>query len=341
MKKSILILFLYFVIIKPISAQLLCVQCFDQNDSIGVNVGSHNLIINGGFENTTCTWSSFCPNSSSYTGCSIANWSCTGGGSSSNPVVIDSNFYKVEEGTKAAYLGNNFCDACSTGNDTTCLHWQDCNVTGVPIGYPISPSSGGGTTGVCLSQVVTGLIAGNTYILEFWAGGRYQLGSIEGLFAVDVGFGNIYLKNKPTPAHTGIGTRYLVEFVATSTSHTIKFTNWGALGNGNSQVVLDNVRLYPPQYLPNPNAVCTLGINEDILTNELTLSPNPAANEIKIESKMQNAEIEIRDVLGQTVYSTKAIAASSTIDVSMLSKGVYFINLQNGKQTINKKLVKE
>ncbi len=87
--------------------------------------------------------------------------------------------------------------------------------------------------------------------------------------------------------------------------------------------------------------MCTLGINEDILTNELTLSPNPATNEIKIEYNMQNSEIVIRDVLGQMVYKTKAIAASSTIDVSMLSKGVYFISLQNGKQTINKKFVKE
>ncbi len=84
-----------------------------------------------------------------------------------------------------------------------------------------------------------------------------------------------------------------------------------------------------------------IGINDIAKDDELTMYPNPATNELTIESKMQNAEIEIRDVLGQMVYSTKAIASSSTIDVSMLSKGVYFISLQNGKQTINKKLVKE
>ena len=82
-------------------------------------------------------------------------------------------------------------------------------------------------------------------------------------------------------------------------------------------------------------------INDVAKDDELTMYPNPATNELTIESKMQNAEIEIRDVLGQMVYSTKAIASSSTIDISMLSKGVYFISLQNGKQTINKKLVKE
>ncbi len=84
-----------------------------------------------------------------------------------------------------------------------------------------------------------------------------------------------------------------------------------------------------------------IGINDIAKDDELTMYPNPATNEITIESKMQNAEIEIRDVLGQMVYRTKAIAASSTIDVSMLSKGVYFISLQNGKQTINKKFIKQ
>ncbi len=91
------------------------------------------------------------------------------------------------------------------------------------------------------------------------------------------------------------------------------------------------------------NCSLPVGVSEVVAKdiNDVLVYPNPASNEIKIESKMQNAEIVIRDVLGQMVYSTKAIAASSTIDVSMLSKGVYFISLQNGKQTINKKVVKE
>jgi len=85
-----------------------------------------------------------------------------------------------------------------------------------------------------------------------------------------------------------------------------------------------------------------IGIPEYSITNrDFKLYPNPTSDKLTIETKIQNAEIVIRDVLGQMVYSAKAIEASSTIDVSMLSKGVYFISLQNGKQTINKKLVKD
>ena len=60
-----------------VNAQILCIDCFNQNDSISFNV--NNLIINGGFENTPCQgWplnQVICPNasnySSSYPGASI------------------------------------------------------------------------------------------------------------------------------------------------------------------------------------------------------------------------------------------------------------------------------
>jgi len=84
MKKTLFITFFCFSIIKFSTAQLLCIQYFQQNDSVGVGVGANNLIINGGFENNNCGINSnnysFCPNSFHYN-CNIANWICTGGGS--------------------------------------------------------------------------------------------------------------------------------------------------------------------------------------------------------------------------------------------------------------------
>ena len=47
-----------------------------------------------------------------------------------------------------------------------------------------------------------------------------------GLFAVDLGFGNTFLRCKPTnPGY--VGTRYVIVFNATSTSHPVSFTSWG------------------------------------------------------------------------------------------------------------------
>ena len=105
-------------------AQVLCIYCYDQNDSI--SHGVNNLVLNGGFENTTCplidNGSTFCPNSLNYN-CDIANWTCTGGGVITYARMYDSNSVIIVEGTKAPYFGNRYCNACSnTQNDKTCLN---------------------------------------------------------------------------------------------------------------------------------------------------------------------------------------------------------------------------
>ncbi len=84
----------------PTSAQVLCIYCYDQNDSISQNV--NNMILNGGFENTNCVSNSysscFCPNSNYYS-CTLPNWICTGGGSASYPSIDDNTFTVTADGT--------------------------------------------------------------------------------------------------------------------------------------------------------------------------------------------------------------------------------------------------
>ena len=66
----------------------------DRNQGARVLSDTNNLIVNGGFENTTCTASfsnSFCPSSTNYH-CDIANWTCTGGGTSTYAHIMDTAF---------------------------------------------------------------------------------------------------------------------------------------------------------------------------------------------------------------------------------------------------------
>ena len=227
-------------------SQILCIFCWDQNEQISQNV--NNLIVNGGFENTTCAFNSnansFCPNSANYN-CDIANWICTGGGLSTYSCFYDSNYWYVQEGTHSAYFGNSFCPPCNTG-DTSCLVNTDCEVTGLSPGYPLNSATYGGALGISLEQTVTGLTSGATYVLEFWAGGESFGGGFpdKGLFGVDIGFGYTYLRCKPTESYTGVGSRYIIVFNATAASHTIKFTNWGHICFTCTELVLDDVRLY-------------------------------------------------------------------------------------------------
>ncbi len=89
----------------------------------------------------------------------------------------------------------------------------------------------------------------------------------------------------------------------------------------------------------------TTGIIESKINNEtLNIYPNPTTNQITIEfnTSQQNALIEVRNVLGEILYSEKlkSNTLSQSINVSEFSNGVYFVTLQNDKQKIVSKFIK-
>jgi PKD repeat protein len=218
----------------------------------------NNLIVNGSFENTDCTpWPAgdrYCPNSSAYS-CDLANWTCTGGGVNTYACTLDGTYIPIVDGSLAVYFGNSFCNVCS-GNvgDTSCFASLGCSMAGLPQGFPYNDPSYGGANGVSIKQTVNGLNPGDVYVLEFWAGGEWSY-TCEGLFALDVGFGDTLLRCKPTGLGA-IGTRYVVVFIADTSSQTIKFTNWGHIGYSCTELVLDNVRLYPVAQLSPSVPLC-------------------------------------------------------------------------------------
>ncbi|MFI5219461.1 MAG: T9SS type A sorting domain-containing protein [Bacteroidia bacterium] len=330
-------------------AQILCIYCYDQNDSLSDNV--NNLLLNGGFENGTCIpnfpGSTFCPNSNNYS-CDVTNWTCTGGGSLTYAKIVnDSNYTIIVEGIKAAYFGNNLAHACSpTANDTSCLNNLFCTLTSIPTGYPVNDTSFGGINGVSLEQTVNGLIVGNTYVLEFWAGGESGLGLLfpyTSLFAVDIGFGNTMFKCRATRPFTGIGIRYVIEFIATSSSHLIKFTNWGHICQGCTELILDDVRLYTLAELTPLVPHCTLGIDNTLDSQNMTsVSPNLVTNELNVKTNSNKLlEIILFDITSRKLLQQTFISSVS-LNTEQLAKGIYLYEVRNKNGVIKKgKVVKE
>jgi hypothetical protein len=80
---------------------------------------------------------------------------------------------------------------------------------------------------------------------------------------------------------------------------------------------------------------------EETKSTTLNYYPNPATNQVVIETKKEeDYTISIKNINGQTVLIQKAIGFSSqTIDVSNLSKGVYLLEVKSAKQTSSNKLV--
>lgn len=250
----------------PVYSQVICVQCFDQNEPI--TSGPNNLIQNGDFEATDCQpGQGICPLSGNYA-CDFDNWTVTGGASGTYAQAAAAGVFGIAEGSWGVYLGNWFCNPCSVQNDLSCLQEEDCVTEGMPEGYPIHQDPGSfGSDGVAIQQTVSGLTVGMTYTLEFWVGGEdFSAFPNEGIFGLDIGFGEMVLAN-PAVDPFEIGRRYIVTFMANATSHTFRFINWGHICDTCTEIVLDDVRLYEgsssePSFALDPVGVdgCTLTI---------------------------------------------------------------------------------
>lgn len=91
-----------------------------------------------------------------------------------------------------------------------------------------------------------------------------------------------------------------------------------------TSVVID-----PAANVQNPTPITHIG-----------LYPNPA-NETVVVSTEASETIEITNALGQVVSTTTATGTSTTIDISTLPAGVYFVNVYSGDMKTTEKLVVE
>jgi len=110
---------------------------------------------------------------------------------------------------------------------------------------------------------------------------------------------------------------------------------------GNSTIVQSDVGFssglfnssYETKFATCPSADNTGSTAVNNITQELNIYPNPAKDVLKIDGTYTSANIY--DVFGKLVLSTEA---QKTIDVSTLSNGVYFVNINNNKVITVKKI---
>ena len=87
------------------------------------------------------------------------------------------------------------------------------------------------------------------------------------------------------------------------------------------------------------NVIIELGFNDNNLSEGLAIYPNPSASFITINSKNQLIEnVNINDISGKQIIDLKNLnTETKNIDISNLSKGIYFISINN---QVIKKLIK-
>ena len=218
-----------------------------------------------------------------------------------------------------------------------------CEVTGIPAGYPIPEDTiHDGHNGVSLSQTINGLTSGSNLFIRILGRRLFYISpGNEGLFAVDVGFGNIMLRNPdtsfPWSGIDSIGTRYVIVFAADSSSHTIKFTGWGYYDSylKGPEVILDDVRLFASTEGSNP---CITEINDLSQNAVATVFPNPATNQIEIKGN-DILSLALYDVLGRVVFSNSEIIAPLTINTTSFSRGIYFLQARTKGGMVARKVI--
>ncbi|HRG01295.1 MAG TPA: T9SS type A sorting domain-containing protein [Bacteroidia bacterium] len=86
-------------------------------------------------------------------------------------------------------------------------------------------------------------------------------------------------------------------------------------------------------------------INANELISSVSIAPNPSTTDLTVYfSNTQNLKTEfvITDLLGKVVFIKEVIEGNNiTISVNNLTNGIYFIKIQQGKNSVTKKFIKE
>jgi len=78
----------------------------------------------------------------------------------------------------------------------------------------------------------------------------------------------------------------------------------------------------------------------NVCANQLQIFPNPVKDELKVESgELKVEKVEIFDISGKSLLTVNF--QFSTIDVSVLPKGVYLLKIFTDKRLVISKIVKE
>ena len=76
-------------------------------------------------------------------------------------------------------------------------------------------------------------------------------------------------------------------------------------------------------------------------TTSFSIVPNPATNNVTITAKENFNNIEVLSFLGQVVLTQTNVGNSTTLDISNLTNGVYFVRITSENGTSVKKFVKQ
>jgi len=80
---------------------------------------------------------------------------------------------------------------------------------------------------------------------------------------------------------------------------------------------------------------------DDLFGSNLQVYPNPTNGLISVSLKnnVSDVKMEITDIIGKTLITRTLIGSKTDVDLTGYSKGIYFVKLTNGEETVTRKVV--
>lgn len=166
--------------------------------------------------------------------------------------------------------------------------------------------------------------------------------NINSLIGTDLNLFRTVMYDDPRPEYLSFGSEELCEDINTGlftdAENFVPTSGWYGIYNPNIFWVGNP---HPYIALKVTCNDCPIVNVEDMETHNITVSPNPATNNIKVNLAGDGkAQIQLFNLVGQLVYNETA-TTNTTINVSDLQNGIYMLKvIQNNKVYTSKVVVK-
>jgi hypothetical protein len=215
-----------------------------------------NLVQNGNFTSTTVTGSGgyLCVNSGSTCTSQLTGWSAT---CSSQGCSGD---YSPSSILMGSSTGSGFNNAYGGGDNA--LYWNGTAIA-PPLGGNVVAIDGDPKYTSVLSQTVTGLNVGQSYVLQFYQASSEEIsftGPTTEQWQVSLGGGTAQtstLMTTPNGSYTG-WTLQTMTFIASAVSETLQFAALGTPAGEPPVVLLGDVSLVQQTNVPEPMSAALL-----------------------------------------------------------------------------------
>jgi OmpA-OmpF porin, OOP family len=203
------------------------------------------------------------------------------------------------------------------------------------------------------------LVAGTCYYFEMYI----NLANSSIYNASDIG---VYLSDTLV---AGVNTPSLLPYIpqinnsATNIPDTLNWTlvngyytasgneSFITIGNFKDDATTDTMTIYPGNpvqssyvFIDDVSLTPCTGIEEQNQNDAIKIYPNPVKDEFKVSGLKfkvgEKAEIKIFDVLGKEVYQNVFETSNFKLQTSNFSNGIYFAEINDGKNILRKKFLK-